>query len=130
MPLASIALVVGSALCFSTLDSIVKSLAPRYPIPLLVWARWTMQVLVIAAWLAPREGPSFVRTRHPRGHLVRGALLIGSSLCFVYALREMPLAAVTALNYSTPMMVVVLAVIIGSLLGVMWVLAVTRGSPR
>jgi len=42
---------------------------------------------------------------------VRGGVLIGSSLCFVYALRDMPLAGVTALNYSTPMMVVVLAVI-------------------
>ena len=51
VPLASIALVVGSALCFSTLDSIVQSLAPRYPIPLLLFARWAVQTLALVAWL-------------------------------------------------------------------------------
>jgi drug/metabolite transporter (DMT)-like permease len=112
VPIRAVLLICAATLCFASLDAVVKSLSARYPVPLLVWARWTIQVLAIAAWLAPREGFSFVRTRHPAGHLVRGGVLIGSSLCFVYALREMPLAAVTALNYSTPMMVVVLAVLV------------------
>lgn len=104
-------LICAATLCFASLDAAIKYLSALYPVPLLVWSRWTIQVVAIAAWLAPRQGLSFLRTRHPGGHLVRGAVLIGSSLCFVYALRELPLAAVTALNYSTPMMVVVLAVI-------------------
>jgi drug/metabolite transporter (DMT)-like permease len=111
VPVRAVLLICAATLCFASLDTAVKYLSALYPVPLLVWARWTIQALAIAAWLAPREGLTFVRTRHPFRHLVRGAVLIGSSLCFVYALRDLPLANVTALNYSTPMMVVVLAVI-------------------
>ena len=109
VPVRAVLLICAATLCFASLDTAVKYLSALYPVPLLVWSRWTIQALAIAAWLAPREGLSFVRTRHPLRHLVRGGVLIGSSLCFVYALRDMPLAGVTALNYSTPMMVVVLA---------------------
>ena len=43
--------------------------------------------------------------------LVRGVLLIGSSLCFFIALKYLPLADATAINYPTPMLVIVLAVV-------------------
>jgi drug/metabolite transporter (DMT)-like permease len=42
--------------------------------------------------------------------LVRGALLIGSSLSFMMALRFLPLADATALNYLTPTIVIVIAI--------------------
>ena len=111
VPVRAVLLICAATLCFASLDTVVKLLSAHYPVPFLVWARWTIQALAIVAWLAPRRGLSFVRTRHPRRNLVRGAVLIGSSICFVYALRDLPLANVTALNYSTPMMVVALAVI-------------------
>jgi len=112
VPVRAVLLICAATLCFAALDTVVKVLSARYPVPFLVWARWTIQALAIVAWLAPRRGLGFVRTRHPRRNLVRGAVLIGSSICFVYALRDLPLANVTALNYSTPMMVVVLAVVV------------------
>jgi drug/metabolite transporter (DMT)-like permease len=112
VPVRAVLLICAATLCFAALDTAIKYLSALYPIPLLVWARWTIQALAIVAWLAPRPGASFVRTKHPWPHLVRGVVLIASSLCFVYALRDLPLANVTALNYSTPMMVVVLAVVV------------------
>lgn len=112
VPVRAVLLICAATLCFASLDTAIKYLSARYPVPLLVWARWTIQALAIVAWLAPRRGLSFVRTAHLRRNLVRGAVLIGSSICFVYALRDLPLADVTALNYSTPMMVVVLAVVV------------------
>ncbi|HET9338492.1 MAG TPA: DMT family transporter [Casimicrobiaceae bacterium] len=112
VPVRAVLLICAATLCFASLDTAVKYLSARYPVPLLVWARWTIQALAIVAWLAPRSGASFVRTAHLAHNLVRGAVLIGSSICFVYALRDLPLANVTALNYSTPMMVVVLAVVV------------------
>ena len=48
-----------------------------------------------------------VRTRQLRMQLVRGVLLIGSSLCFIAALEYLPLADATALNYLTPTLVIV-----------------------
>ena len=112
VPIRAVLLICAATLCFASLDTAIKYLSARYPVPLLVWARWAIQALAIVAWLAPRRGLSFVRTAHLGRNLVRGAVLIGSSICFVYALRDLPLANVTALNYSTPMMVVVLAVVV------------------
>jgi drug/metabolite transporter (DMT)-like permease len=112
VPVRAVLLICAATLCFASLDTAIKYLSSRYPVPLLVWARWAIQALAIVAWLAPRRGLSFVRTARPGRNLVRGAVLIGSSICFVYALRDLPLANVTALNYSTPMMVVVLAVFV------------------
>ena len=109
VPVRAVLLICAATLCFASLDTAIKYLSSRYPVPLLVWARWAIQALAIVAWLAPRRGLSFVRTARPGRNLVRGAVLIGSSICFVYALRDLPIADVTALNYSTPMMVVVLA---------------------
>ncbi len=112
VPVRAVLLICAATLCFASLDTAIKYLSSRYPVPLLVWARWAIQALAILAWLAPRRGMSFVRTARPGRNLVRGAVLIGSSICFVYALRDLPIADVTALNYSTPMMVVVLAVFV------------------
>ena len=109
VPVRAVLLICAATLCFASLDTAIKYLSSRYPVPLLVWARWAIQALAIVAWLAPRRGLSFIRTARPGRNLVRGAVLIGSSICFVYALRDLPIADVTALNYSTPMMVVVLA---------------------
>lgn len=111
IPASAVALIVGSVLCFSVLDGIVKSLAPHYPVPLLVWARWGVQALAMVLWLGPTMGRALLRTAHLRTHLVRAVILLASSLLFVSSLRFLPLADATALNYSTPTLVVIMAVI-------------------
>ncbi len=104
-------MILAAVLCFSILDSMIKSLAPRYPVPLLVWARYGVQALAMLLWFGPSMGVALLRTRHPRVQLLRGAILVLSSIFFVNALRFLPLADATAINYSTPTVVVLLAVI-------------------
>jgi drug/metabolite transporter (DMT)-like permease len=111
VPLSAILLIVVSVLCFTLLDTTVKVLAERYPVPLLVWARYLVQLLAIVLWLAPQMGVGLLRTRRVRLQLVRGAILPLSSLCFFSALKYLPLAEATAINYGTPILVIVLAVI-------------------
>jgi drug/metabolite transporter (DMT)-like permease len=112
VPLSAVLLVCGATLCFVLLDSMFKHLSQHLPIPLLVWARWTVQAVAVALWLVPQAGlRALVRTRKLTAQLFRGAVLIGSSLCFVSALKVMPLAEVTALNYTTPVLVTILAVV-------------------
>ncbi len=111
IPASAIALVVCATLCFSVLDGMIKSLAPRYPVALLVWARWSVQALAMIIWLGPTMGRSLLATSRPAVQIVRGAILVVSSLFFVTALRFMPLADATALNYSTPTLVVIAAVV-------------------
>jgi drug/metabolite transporter (DMT)-like permease len=109
IPLSAIALIVLSCACFTTVDVTVKVLSERYPVPLLVWARWSVQTLVMVALLGPKMRLDLVRTTRLPMHLVRGVVLIASSICFFSALHFLPLAEATALNYTSPILVTLMA---------------------
>ena len=111
VPPSAILLIASSVLCFAILDAVVKYLTQRHSVPVLVCARYAVQMLALMIWLLPRMGASFVRTSRLRLHLARAALLPCSSLCFFSSLRYLPLAEATAINYSTPALVVLLAVV-------------------
>jgi drug/metabolite transporter (DMT)-like permease len=111
VPASAILLIIGSTLCFSLLDTIAKHLAPHYPVALLVWARWTFQAVAMAVWLGPRMRLSLVRSPRTRLQLARGLVIVLSSLFFLSALRYLPLAEATALNYSSPVLVVLMAML-------------------
>jgi drug/metabolite transporter (DMT)-like permease len=109
VPLSAILLIVVASACFSAVDVTVKHLSQRYPVPMLVWARWGVQALVLLAVMGPKMRLDLVRTTRLPLHLVRGIVLIASSLCFFSALRYLPLAEATALNYTAPMLVTLMA---------------------
>jgi drug/metabolite transporter (DMT)-like permease len=111
VPLEAILLISASTLCFALLDAVMKALSAYYPVLLLVWVRWLIQAIALVLWLAPRSGGTFLRTEHLGKNLLRGAILMGSSICFMSALKYLPLAEATALNYSTPVLVTLMAAI-------------------
>ena len=104
-------MITGAVACFACLDAIIKTLAQHHPVPLLVWARWGFQTLVMVIWLAPTLGVRMAHTKQLKLQIVRSTLMIGSSVFFMSALSYLPLADATALNYTTPTLVVVLAVL-------------------
>jgi drug/metabolite transporter (DMT)-like permease len=108
VPTPAILLVTGSVLCFTMLDAITKFMTERYSVPLLVWARYSVQFVAMLVWLGPSMRTRIVHTRRLRFQVFRGTLLLASSLFFVNALRSLPLAEATALNYSTPIIVVLM----------------------
>jgi drug/metabolite transporter (DMT)-like permease len=105
-------MIVGAVGCFAALDSIVKFLSVRYPVPLLVWARYSVQALALVLWLGPTMRAGLVRTKRLSLQVGRGTILLASSLCFFNALKYLPLAEATALNYMTPTLVILLSVIV------------------
>jgi drug/metabolite transporter (DMT)-like permease len=107
--LSAIILIVLASACFTTVDVTVKVLGQRYEVPLIVWARWSMQALIILALFGPRMKLRLLHTKRLPMQLVRGAVLICSSVCFFSALRYLPLAEVTALNYTSPLIVTLMA---------------------
>ena len=108
VPIAAIVLISTSVLCFTALDAITKFLTQRYTVPLLVWARYGVQFVAMLVWLGPGMRLDLMRTKRLRFQVFRGVLLLASSLFFVSALRFMPLAEATALNYTTPIIVVLM----------------------
>ncbi len=105
---AAVAMVLA-ILCFSVLDAISKRLVGKYPADFVVWARYAVQTLTLLALLAPRLGRRLVTTTSLALQLVRGVLMAISSLMMVLAFGAMPLADATAINYTAPTIVMVLA---------------------
>ena len=109
IPLSAVLLIVIASACFTSVDVTVKHLSQRYPVPLLVWARWGVQLLLTLAIIAPRLRWNLVRTNNLPLQIVRGLVLVGSGTCFFTALKFLPIAEATALNYTSPMLVTLMA---------------------
>lgn len=108
-PLLGIGLAMASLLLFVMLDVTTKHLSTRFPVPLLVWARYTVHLLLMLVMLGPALRSRLFATRRPGLHLVRGLLLLATSLCGVAAFQRMPLAEATAIIFASPVIVVLLA---------------------
>src|SRR6476646_7296228 len=109
VPTPAILLVVASVFCFTLLDTIMKFATQRYPLPVLIFARYGVQMIAMLVWLGPSMRFELLRTKRLPMQIVRALILLLSSVFFVGALKALPLAEATALNYSTPMIVVVMA---------------------
>jgi uncharacterized membrane protein len=109
VPTPAILLVVASVFCFTLLDTIMKFATQRYPLPVLIFARYAVQMVAMLVWLGPSMRFDLLRTQRLPLQIVRALILLLSSVFFVGALKALPLAEATALNYSTPMIVVLMA---------------------
>ena len=112
VPTSAIVLVASSVLCFTILDAITKFTTQHYAVPVLVWARYAVQAVAMLLWLGPSMRLALLRTNRLGLQVFRAMLLLASSLLFVLALRSLPLAMATAVNYTTPIIVVLLARIV------------------
>ena len=108
-PLTGILLMMPALLLFATLDATSKYLAATYPVLFLVWARYTVHLLLMTVLLWPRFGRRLIATARPRRQLLRGLLLVTCSGFGVAAFQAMPLGETTALIFVTPLLVVLLA---------------------
>ena len=100
--------------CFGCLDAMSKFLVAHYPASALVWLRYVMQTLVMMAIFLPRMGLGLVRTTSPGLQLLRGLMLVFSSVVFVLALRHMQIAEVASIVFLAP---IIVALAGGPLLG-------------
>lgn len=96
---------------FAVMDTMSKYLTKFYPPTNVLFARYLFHCLLVLAVLAPTKGLGFVKTRRIGIQIVRGIMLAAASLCFVTAVKYMPLAEATAVQFLSPLIVTVLAVI-------------------
>ena len=97
-------LVLGTA-AFGCLDTFSKILVAHYPAAALVWLRYVLQTLVMAAIFIPRMGLSLVRTTSLGLQLARGLFLVASSILFVLSLNHMQIAEAAAIAFLAPVIV-------------------------
>jgi drug/metabolite transporter (DMT)-like permease len=101
--LRGILLLVTAVSTFAMLDAMTKYLALTYPVPMIVWARYATQTLMMILLLGPRLGYDLVRSLRPGLQVIRGVVLVGSSMFFVYALAHLPLAEASAIGFLSPL---------------------------
>ena len=108
-PLRGILQMLAAVLCFALLDATAKHLSQKFPVPMLVWARYTLHFLLMLFFLAPTLRWKLVATRRPAMQIVRALMLVGVTGFAMAAFRHLPLAETTALLFITPLIVALLA---------------------
>lgn len=107
-PTVGIALVVLMSACFAGLDTFVKFGGRFLSVLLMLWARYAFQAATMTVWLARSKTAGF-RAAHPKFQLVRGLLLLATSVMSFFGLQHMPVAEFTAIVMLTPITVTMLA---------------------
>jgi drug/metabolite transporter (DMT)-like permease len=79
------------------------------PLLMALWVRYFFQAAATTALVLPTRGRTVWRTRRLAWQLVRGILLLASSLLAFLSLRYMPVGEFTAIVMITPLAVTVLA---------------------
>jgi drug/metabolite transporter (DMT)-like permease len=112
--LRGIALIMAAVFMFSAMDTLAKHMLKSYPMSALMWARYMVHIVVMAVLLGPRMGTKLLRTSHFWLQMLRGVLLLASSIFFYFALRYLPLAEAAAISFVGPALTALLS---GPMLG-------------
>lgn len=112
--LRGVGFLLAAFLMFALLDVSSKYLSRFYPIPGLVWARYSVHLLLMLILFGPRMRLDLVYSKRPRLQIVRGLLLLVTTSLFMTAIKYMPLAEASAIAFSSPLL---LAILSGPLLG-------------
>ncbi len=107
--LAGIGMVLLSVACFSALDTSTKVSMTAVPVLMAVWFRYAFQAVATTAVLLPRYGTALLATAHPRFQLLRGALLLTTTVLAFASLSYLPLAEFTAIVLLAPLVVTLFA---------------------
>ncbi len=107
--MAGIGYVLAATLCFSILDTTTKTVMPFVPLLMAVWARYVVQAVLSTAILWPAQGSALWRTANPRLQVIRGLMLLTSTLFAFSSLAFIPVGEFTAIVMITPMAITVVA---------------------
>lgn len=117
-PLKALALAVSATVLFGTSDTISKYLSGGMPIVEFIWIRYVL-FLIMAAILVRRVPGRSVRPRNPRLQITRGLCVVGSSILFVYGVRQMTMAQATTISFLSPLLITILSIpLLGETVGI------------
>jgi drug/metabolite transporter (DMT)-like permease len=126
-PLRGIALSTCACAVFAIADTTSKYLSASMPIVEIQWIRYVL-FFAMAAFLAARVPGRPLRPRNPGLQLVRGLCVTGSSVLFVYGIREMTMAQATTISFLSPLLITVLSIpLLGEIVGLRRWAAVVAG---
>ncbi|MFZ3036514.1 MAG: DMT family transporter [Rugosibacter sp.] len=108
-PIRGIAYILIAVFFFTSLDATSKYLTRTFPLPMIVWARYSVHFLLMLILLAPSMRLKLVTTQNPWAQVKRGLVLLTTSCFGIAGFRLLPLAEATAVIFLSPLIVVLLA---------------------
>lgn len=111
-PRRGILLMITAVSLFAFQDACAKYLVERYPVLMVIWARFFFNVLFMLIALAPIYGRRLIATKRPWLQMWRGVALVSSSILFTMSLQFMRLADASAVSFVAPMLVTIGAVFV------------------
>lgn len=109
--LYGIGLVLIAYLFFAMIDSSAKWLAQSgMPTPQFMFARYAVHFVLITALIAPSQGRALVRTANLKLEVLRGLLLLSTTVCNFFAVQYLPLTITGSINFTMPLMLCALSV--------------------
>lgn len=94
---------------FALQDSAIKLLTVGYSIPVLVWFRYSANLVLTVLLMTQLRRTGLVATARPASHVTRGLVLVASSLMGFAALHKLPMAEASAVFFVSPLIVAVIA---------------------
>ncbi|MES2634216.1 MAG: DMT family transporter [Pseudomonadota bacterium] len=107
--LAGVALAIAAVACFAALDTTTKYISAAVPLLMALWFRYAFQAIATTVAVLPMRGLAALRTRHPKFQVLRGVLLLTSSLFAFASLKYMPVGEFTAIVMIAPLAITLLA---------------------
>ncbi len=104
----AILLMLGCMALFTTLDASAKLVTQSLPIPVAVFARYAIALLLTSALMALKGG-DYLKTRHPVLQLLRGGFLLASTFANFFAMGYLQLAQTGAIFFTIPLLVCALS---------------------
>ncbi len=94
----------------STLDASGKWLVlAGVPVLMVAWVRYAVHTALMTAVVLPSRGKAIFKTQSLPRQLIRGLLMITTTVLFFSVLRRMPLAEATAINFMAPLFLMAMA---------------------
>ena len=110
-PFKGIALILTSTVFLGVSDATAKYLSATLPSIEIAWIRFLVFALIMLPAMVPGTPLYSLRTGRLPLQLVRGAMLLGSSLFFISGLRYLPIAEASATGFVSPLFVTALSII-------------------
>lgn len=108
-PTGGIVLMLLSVTLFSCSDATAKYLSSELPGFEVVWLRYIVFVFMLLPSML-RRGGGALRSSRPGLQLLRGLLMLGSSMLFITCLPLLPLADATAIGFVSPLFITALSI--------------------
>lgn len=102
-------MVCGAAFFLALHDAMAKHLITTLPVVMLICVRYFLQAVLMSAWSWAQSGSAAFKSRHLGLHFLRAQCLVALSICFIVGLKYVPLAEATALNFLSPLFVLVIS---------------------